>query len=186
MHPRLAALLVSVMAALVADASTISYVFRHGDGLQIRASGPIEEAVRIARTHRGSFLWARHDGREIVIRDAVTLDAVRAAMKPLDELMPALRAAEKSLKPFERRLEELEKEADQLSDLTDESLLERDEHRIETRVREIERRIRAVEAAARPYEEEVERIEAQQEAVEQRVERRIEQIILEAMRQRRD
>ena len=79
-----------------------SYVLAYGENVSI-SSGSVETLIAVRKRHRGTFLWARRNGRTVLIRDPRTLARAESLFEPL-------RATEPERESLQRRLRRLEKE----------------------------------------------------------------------------
>ncbi len=185
MRTRLIALALLASAALVTTAKPrLDYVYKRSGTLHTRISGSFDRIGDIARKYSGDYVWLRIDGREYLIRDAVTLAEVRNAFRHVEEMEPSLRDVERRLQPFEDELEKIEDRFDELSDsLDDDRLTEATREAIEAKMRDAEEKMRAIEEKARVIEREMERLENESEKREAIAEKQFEEIVQRAVRQ---
>ena len=177
------ALLLTATAALAGDGPP--YVFKRGDSSHIRGIA-IRSIGKIVRRWSGDYIWTRRDGREYLIRDAVTLNEARQAFAELDAMARRVDAFHRGrLHPVEKRQETLEDKIESIeARLEDEgrNLSDSERRALEARKRELREQQRAVERELRPLEDEERRLDDHHEALEEEAEAELEQIIRRAIR----
>jgi len=177
------ALVLTATAALAADDPP--YVFKRGDSSIIRGI-PIRSIGKVVRRWSGDYIWTRRDGREYLIRDAVTLNEARQAFAELDAMAREVDAFHSNrLRPAERRQDDLEDRIESIEErLEDEDrdLSDSERRELEARKRELREKMRAAERELRPLEEEERRLDDRHEAIEKEAEEELEQIIRRAIR----
>ena len=183
---RLLALLLLLAAALTLSArsgSGLSYMFRRGDSQIISGNLPIDGLGRLADRYKGDFLWARVDGREYLIRDAATLAAARGAFLEVDAFHARYHGIHEKMKPVERRHRSLERQIDDLGDtLSDDDDLTRAQRaEMEAKLAKLEAEMKPVQAELQRLETQEEKLDREMEPLEEAAERRLEEIILDAI-----
>lgn len=177
-------LLAAVLTLSARQGSDISYVFRRGEQSHfVSGNMPLGGISGITKRYQGDFLWARVGGKEYVIRDAATLDAAKRAFAEVDAFHARYHAIHEKMKPVERKHRQLENQMDELGDaLGDDDDLTRGQRA------EMEAKLARLEVAMAPIARELERLEAQEERLdeemeplEEAAERKLEEIILDAI-----
>lgn len=173
-------ILILLLALSVSAEQRFSYVYtKDSAGNWTIARGNVDDIVRLKKRYNGAYVWARVDGREYLIRDAATLDEVRRAAGPLQELEPQQRSIARRIKPLERQQEKLEDELDELTDRDDDERLTAAEH---ARIRDLRSQIRELERQLRPLEQEERQIDRREEELDRVFDDEIERIVKRAIR----
>ena len=154
----------------------LSYVFVPAASNMMTANIDLDRALEIRHRYGSHFIWVEREGREYVIRDSATLDAIDRLFEEAHAVSPELERLHAKMRPLEKRQERLEAEADAISD--DDSRSARDD----ARLRDIERELHDVEGQLRDFEREEERIERKQDRMEEQAEERMTPILEDAIR----
>ena len=179
---RLPLLLLALAFAAAAAASprVDSYVFvPHGTNV-MSSNIDLQRALSIGRRYGSHFLWVRHDGREYVIRDAATLDAIERVLDSAGVPLPEMERLRAKMRPLEARERTLDHEVDAISDDENRSAAD------EARLRDLEGRLREVESQLRVLEGEEERLDREQDRLEEEAERKMMPLIERAIRVERN
>jgi hypothetical protein len=182
---RLLALLL-LAAALTLSArsgSGVSYMFRRGDSQIISGNLPLNGLGALAKRYQGDFLWTRVDGKEYIIRDAATLDAARGAFVEVDAFHARYHAISEKMRPVEQRHRKLERQIDELGDTLsdDDDLTSAQRAEMEAKLAKLEAEIKPIEAELRRLEAQEEKLDQQTEVLEEAAERKLEEIIRDAV-----
>ena len=177
---RYIALLFTLLSALMAAAdSRFAYSYqRNSDGAVSVMHGSLNDWLRIKRMlGPGTYLWARLDAREYVIRDAGFLVELERVFTPNREVNRELQKVNDEIEVYERRVERLEDEIDDIRDRDDElSSAEA------ARLRELETDLRQAERALRPFEQRQRALERREEEIDKRVDAAVEEMVKKAVR----
>jgi chromosome segregation ATPase len=176
-------LLLTLSTALTAGAeSRFEYSYHRGTRGDVSMMyGDLHPFLRYQKAlGRGRYVWARLEGREYLIRDAMVLDGLDDLLKPYDELHRQMDTLADEMEAVERRFERLEQELDDLSDRhSDYKDLSSSE---KARMRDLHVELRAARNKLRPFEERERALEKQEEAIEKVVDDAIEAMVKKAVR----
>ncbi|HUP60609.1 MAG TPA: hypothetical protein VNA69_09350 [Thermoanaerobaculia bacterium] len=160
-------------------ADNFSYVYSRAEGSATISRGSLKEVLRLKERFTGTYLWARLDGREYLIRDAAALAQVRTAFVPMEALRPPQRALHAKMRPIERRVDRLEREIDSITDRDDdEELTDADRERLHV----LKRDLREARRELRVYEDEERKLDEREEVLEKVFDAEIERIVKQAVR----
>ena len=174
------ALLLTALSCFAKERDHFTYVYSRGGNDKISLShGSLQSMLRIHKRFTGTYLWARLDGRDYLIRDAALLDEVSRAVAPLDALNAELKPLHEKMKPLERREDKIDRELDALTDNEDD---EKMTEATRARIRELERQQREVQRDLREYEREEERLDKKEDALDQAFDAEIRRIVERAVR----
>jgi phage shock protein A len=163
-------------------AIALSYVLVRGSEHML--TGPdVSLNVALARrdAYGSDFMWFKKDGREYLIRDAVTLDRLDRLFEPARAYKPEAKRVKRELRPLERRESELDRQIDALTDRDEGPRLTTAE---EDRLRDLRRELAGVQRDLRTLEQQEEEIDRKRDALEADAERRMLPILEEAVRRR--
>lgn len=173
-------LILVLLLALPLTAAEFSYVYSRGEGADSISRGSLDEVLRLKKQYRGTYLWARVDGKRYLIRDAAALAEAERAFAPMREHGARLDALHRKMDPIQKRAEALERRMDALTDIDDDEKLSPAD---KNRLREYKQQLRAVEAELQEYEEEERKLESREEELDHIVDTTIERIIRRSVRQ---
>ena len=177
---RCIALLFTLSLALATAAdSRFAYSYqRHSDGNVSVMHGSLNDWLRIKRMlGPGTYLWARLDGREYVIRDAGFLAELERTFKPNREVNRELRKVNDEIEEYEQRVESLEEKIDAIRD-RDHELSSAES----ARLRELENDLRQAERALKPFEQRQRELERREEEIDKRVDAAVQDMVKKAVR----
>ncbi|PYQ29103.1 MAG: hypothetical protein DMF56_12555 [Acidobacteria bacterium] len=174
------ALLFTALCCFAGERDRFTYVFsRGGKGDVILSHGSVQAMMRIKNRFVGTYLYARLDGREYLIRDAASIDDARHAVAPLDAILEELEPIHQKMRPLEKREEAIDRELDALTDNENDQEMTAEKR---DRIRELERQQHEVERDLRVYEREEERFDHRQDALDKVFDEEIRRIVERAVR----
>jgi DNA repair exonuclease SbcCD ATPase subunit len=181
-HLRNVVLLFILCTVVIAGAKDrFAYSYHRGrEGTVTMMHGSLDEWLRLKdRLGSGRYLWARLDGREYVIRDEDTLDALDEQFKPHRALYREIEKLNAQMEPIERRIDRLEDEYDRLSNAQDDGELTPDQ---KARLRELYRLLKQAELELRVFEDRERELERREEEVDRHIDAAVRAAVEKAVR----
>ncbi len=164
-----------------------SYVLAYGENVSI-SSGSVETLIAVRKRHRGTFLWARRNGRTVLIRDPRTLARAESLFEPLRATEPERGSLQRRLRRLQKEQTALESEEaylDRRMDLASEGGEEPDTREtageLDRRRRDLQSRMRTLEARASDLESIEEALDRKADELEREAEKKLWDLVDEAI-----
>ncbi|HEX8620045.1 MAG TPA: hypothetical protein VF911_20865 [Thermoanaerobaculia bacterium] len=177
-------LVVSAAMSVLSASERTSYIYKRGDSTtMMKVDGDLPNMKTLFKRFGNEFIWTRQGARQYVVTDAAVLTEVRGAMAKLESVEAPMKALEARMKPHTRQMEAVSKQMEALAGrFEDGDLSAVTEKSFEQKMQALDKEMKAIEARMEGVEREMERVTKDIDKHAAIAERRLEEIVVRAIR----